>query len=166
VPPVQTIDNPVINFTDMSQNPASWLWDFGDPGSGAANTSTQQNPSHTYSDEGTFKVCLTVTSVEGCVDSVCRDVMIVIDKIEIPNVITPNGDGSNDYFEIKNIEKLKYSKLSIYNRWGLKVYEKEAYDNTWNADGHSDGVYFWTLEYKTYFREAKEHGTINVLRSR
>lgn len=166
VPPVQTIDNPVINFTDLSQSPGSWLWDFGDPGSGATNSSTQQHPSHTYSDEGTFKVCLTVKSVDGCVDSVCRDVMIVIDKIEIPNVITPNGDGHNDYFEIKNIDKLKYSKLSIYNRWGLKVYEKEGYDNTWDAAGHSDGVYFWTLEYKTYFRDNKEHGTVTVMRSR
>ncbi len=166
IPAVTTIDNPTIQFNDLSTHPGTWLWDFGDPGSGALNTSTSQHPSHSYSDEGEYTVCLTVTSPNGCIDSVCRKVMIVIDEIEIPNVITPNGDGFNDYFTIKNIEKLRSSRLVIYNRWGQKVYEAEPYNNTWDAAGHADGVYFWVLEYSTFFRDAIEHGTVTVLRSR
>jgi gliding motility-associated-like protein len=165
VPPMAAIDNPTINFNDLSTNGNTWLWDFGDPASGANNTSTSKNPSHTYTDEGEYMVCLTVESDKGCIDSVCRKVAIVIDEIVIPNVITPNGDGYNDYFYIENIEKLRYSKLFIYNRWGMKVYEKEGYDNTWDARGHADGVYFWVLEYSTFFRDAKENGTVTVLRN-
>lgn len=52
-----------VDFTDLSTgNPASWLWDFGD-----GTTSTDQNPSHTYSSVGSpaqYKVTLTVTSDE------------------------------------------------------------------------------------------------------
>ncbi|AAM07055.1 PKD domain-containing protein [Methanosarcina acetivorans] len=50
-----------VNFTDQSTNsPTSWLWDFGD----GAN-STEQNPVHTYSTEGTYSVNLTVTNEDG-----------------------------------------------------------------------------------------------------
>ena len=48
-------------FTDTSENfPASWSWDFGD-----GSTSTDQDPSHTYTDDGTYEVTLTVTNPVG-----------------------------------------------------------------------------------------------------
>jgi PKD repeat protein len=51
-------------FTDQSNSPSdnftSWLWDFGD-----GNTSTAQNPAHTYANIGTYKVTLTVTTADG-----------------------------------------------------------------------------------------------------
>ena len=50
-----------VNFTDQSTNsPESWSWDFGD-----GNTSTEQNPSNTYSAAGKYSVSLTVTNVSG-----------------------------------------------------------------------------------------------------
>ena len=56
-------------FTDQS-DPGSvpitgWSWDFGDPASGAANTSSLQNPSHTYSSVGSYTVTLTATNAGG-----------------------------------------------------------------------------------------------------
>lgn len=164
VPAVASIDNPVINFNNMSTNGTNWAWNFGDPGSGANNTSNQQHPSHTYNADGTYIVWLVVSTANGCIDSIARQVMIIIDKIEIPNVITPNSDGFNDVFYIKNIDKLKTSRLIIYNRWGKQVFVMDNYDNSWDARDNADGVYYWTLEYSTYFREAQEHGTVTVLR--
>lgn len=60
-----------VNFTDASTGGAtSWLWDFGD-----GNTSTQQNPTHTYQADGTYIVCL--TSWNSCsIDSVCSSVTV------------------------------------------------------------------------------------------
>lgn len=59
------------NFSDQSTgNNTSWLWDFGD-----GNTSTLQNPSHTYNSPGTYMVCLTVTSSCGS-DSTCSPVTV------------------------------------------------------------------------------------------
>ena len=55
-----------VTFTDTSTGgPTSWSWDFGDPGSGSANTSTLQNPSHTYNTDGTYTVALTATNGAG-----------------------------------------------------------------------------------------------------
>jgi PKD repeat protein len=56
----------VVNFTDSSSNtPTSWSWDFGDPPSGVNNTSTAQNPSHTYNISGLYTVILTATNGGG-----------------------------------------------------------------------------------------------------
>ncbi|MBK7031646.1 MAG: PKD domain-containing protein [Bacteroidales bacterium] len=55
---------------------ASWLWTFGDPTSGALNTSTLQNPTHIYSAAGTYNVLLWVTNFNGCADSISRDVVV------------------------------------------------------------------------------------------
>lgn len=162
-PDVAPIDDPTIDFLNLSSGGNFNLWDFGDFGS-PSNTSTDQNPSHTYTDEGEYQVVLIVTTDHGCADTAMRNVVIVVDSISIPNVITPNGDGYNDVFEILNIERLEYSRLKIYNRWGGVVYDKEYYKNDWDGQGVSDGVYFYTLEYHTYFRKDKAEGTITVLR--
>jgi PKD repeat protein len=60
-----------VAFTDTSSAGAtSWLWDFGD-----GNTSTQQNPSHTYASTGTFNVCLIASNACGA-DTTCGTVTI------------------------------------------------------------------------------------------
>ncbi|MCF8297138.1 MAG: choice-of-anchor L domain-containing protein [Saprospiraceae bacterium] len=157
-PPVTNIDNPTIKFSDISTNSTQWEWDFGDGG-----TSTDQNPEHTYN-EGVFQVCLKVISPNNCTDSVCHEVMVIIDEVEIPNVITPNGDGINDYFHIVNIDKIPESTLIIFNRWGRKIYEMDNYQNDWDGEGHSDGVYYYILKYKTYFKEEEINGTVTIMR--
>ncbi|NPD48322.1 PKD domain-containing protein, partial [Lentimicrobium sp. S6] len=60
-----------VDFTDLSTLNGgaaivSWEWDFDDPASGTDNTSTLQNPSHTYDILGDFQVSLTVTDGNGC----------------------------------------------------------------------------------------------------
>jgi PKD repeat protein len=55
-----------VQFTDGSTNaPTAWAWTFGDPGSGAANTSTLQHPSHTFAAAGTYAVTLTPSNAAG-----------------------------------------------------------------------------------------------------
>jgi len=53
-----------VQFTDLSTTSqgfiTSWLWNFGDPASGAFNESTDQNPTHAFTSNGTFDVTLTV----------------------------------------------------------------------------------------------------------
>jgi subtilisin family serine protease len=52
-----------VTFTDNTVGATSWLWDFGD-----GNTSTQQNPVHSYTLVDTYLVKLTVTNADGCSD--------------------------------------------------------------------------------------------------
>ncbi len=64
--------NGLVTFTDQSTNtPTSWAWTFGDGG-----TSTQQNPTHTYTANGTYTVCLTATNGVGSSTQVCKQVTI------------------------------------------------------------------------------------------
>lgn len=68
-----TANGATVSFTDLTTNtPTSWLWDFGD-----GNTSTQQNPSHTYAATGTYTTCLTVSNECGT-DSSCAWVNVCV----------------------------------------------------------------------------------------
>jgi PKD repeat protein len=67
-----------FQFTDQSTgNLVGWFWDFGD-----GNTSTLQNPAHTFGSEGSYSVCLTVTNFWGnCEDVFCSDIVIAIPEL-------------------------------------------------------------------------------------
>lgn len=66
--------------------------------------------------------------------------------IVAPNIFTPNGDLNNNYLVFQNLERFPNSSILIYNRWGKKVYENSDYQNNWDGDGNSDGVYYYILE--------------------
>jgi gliding motility-associated-like protein len=67
-------------------------------------------------------------------------------EVIIPNIITPNGDNSNDVFFIKNLEGHPNSSLTILNRWGNVVLKTSNYQNDWDGGGLSDGAYFYILK--------------------
>lgn len=73
--------------------------------------------------------------------------------IEVPNVITPNGDGANDQLTLK-VGEIDGFSMIILNRWGNVVYESadptQGWDGTNRETGKpcSDGTYFYTLRYK------------------
>ena len=54
--------------------------------------------------------------------------------IEIFNLVTPNGDGLNDFFEIRGVENFPNTFVRIYNRWGVLVFETENYENNAASD--------------------------------
>ena len=70
-----TVDNLTVTFTDLSSDPdgtiVSWLWDFGD-----GNTSTEQNPTHTYAAYGKYNVTLTVTDSDGATDTITKQITV------------------------------------------------------------------------------------------
>jgi gliding motility-associated-like protein len=65
--------------------------------------------------------------------------------ISIPNVLTPNGDGMNDRFVIRNLLLYNYRSVIIKNRWGRTVYENNNYNNDWDGSNVPDGVYYGIL---------------------
>ena len=142
-PPSPVTPTVLIDFTNTSTiatgSITSAVWTFGD-GSGANGNDVN----HFYTTAGTFPIVLTVTGSNGCVNSYTAS-YVVDAVIEVPNVFTPNGDGANDYLKFKNLEVLGNNNLTIFNRWGKKVFEQDNYKNDWNGGGHVDGTYFFIL---------------------
>lgn len=76
------------------------------------------------------------------------DVLLEVCELgEIPNIITPNNDGTNDRFYIEGLEFFPGSTLKVYNRWGTMVFESENYRGNWSPseDEASEGTYFFIL---------------------
>ena len=120
----------------------------------------------------------------GCSDEVSHWV-IIEDDLVFPNVITPNGDGLNDVFAIKNLntninpedpDEYRSNMLTIYDRWGKLVYQVDNYDTFMKDDqlfvgsvyfdgkNLSDGVYYYTFYYKGKIKITNYHGTITIIR--
>ncbi len=84
-------------------------------------------------------------------------------ELTVPNVITTNGDGLNDFFVVVNLERFD-NNVKVLNRWGKVVFEKDNYQNDWdgtNKNGKplADGTYFYIITLK----DGREYsGHLNV----
>ncbi len=178
--------NGQVHFTNYSDTilmlaeGTSFSWDFGD---GESDTTTT-SPEHIYSQWGDYDVTLHIETADGCSSEITHTVVIEQDLI-FPNIITPNGDGSNDVFAIENLntevnpedpDGYRNNKLVIYDRWGKKVYEAKNYDTfsrdgqiergsqVFDASGLSDGVYYFSFRYKGKAKTVTYNGSLTVIR--
>jgi gliding motility-associated-like protein len=116
---------------------ALYNWAFGD---GNASQTQEGSIVHEYKEPGTYTVYLTISS-NGC--SFKDTVKITLEKIFLPNLVTPNGDGLNDVYEIKgNSDNWMFE---VYNRWGDLLYKNSNYHNEWAGEGLSDGTYYYLV---------------------
>lgn len=70
--------------------------------------------------------------------------------LEMPEGVTPNSDGDNDYFVVHGLYAYPDNDITIYNRWGNVVYQKNGYDNDWagenkNGEALPEGTYYVIL---------------------
>jgi len=129
--------------------PFNLLWSNGNQ-----NSFTLENLS-----EGEYFIFITDDS--GCSDTLSivltgpaePDPIDPIDNLPviIPNGFTPNEDGLNDSFVIKNLELFMDNSLEIYNRYGNLVYQKDVYQNDWkgisnNGNRLPSGTYYYILK--------------------
>ena len=117
---------------------------------------------------GTYTISYTICEIANVDNCDTAFVTVVIEddaasKIEVNQMLTPNGDLKNDFLFIRGVERIKTSTLKIFNRWGVVVYEGKNYDNVRNVfDGRSRGrstlsvneylpagVYFYIFNYET-----------------
>jgi gliding motility-associated-like protein len=87
--------NSTVNFTNTSALcPTSFSWNFGDPVSGTNNTSTNANPSHTFSGPGKYTVSLTVNGSGNAPSTTSKDVTVVsvtVDMLQPADCQANNG---------------------------------------------------------------------------
>ena len=85
-------------------------------------------------------------------------------KPKIPNVITPNGDGINDFFIIKNIEQYPENTLIILSRNAQVLYTFKGYNNDWNGGSLPAGAYFYKLLYSNDGKQVVLPGNLTIIR--
>lgn len=172
-PPVGLLVD-VVEFTDLSSGSVvQWFWDFGD-----GDTTSQQNPSHLYSDTGIYIVTLVAISDKGCRDTVRYPYEIRDFAFYIPSAFTPNEDGKNDFFFAKGIG-IKEFEMWIFDRWGNMIFycktndSPEKFPCLWDGivkGGNSDkpvqqDVYVWKIRFINIFKkEYNLTGNVNVVR--
>ncbi|WP_164735335.1 PKD domain-containing protein [Pseudoflavitalea rhizosphaerae] len=141
--------------------PATWL-----------NCSTCPSPVSSPETSITYKV--TVQTKKGCEasDELFIKMACAETHIRIPNAFTPNNDGRNDAFEIRGVSVVKH--LSIYNRWGNKIFEKNEFnpfdragcwDGTLNGIPQPTGSYVYMIQVKCPSGEMfVKKGTVLLIR--
>ncbi len=153
-----------VNFTDQSSGAITYNWNFGD-----SNFSSTTNPVNTFTTNGTYVVTLIVTAGP-CSDTATTTIIVESGlSLEIPNVFTPNNDGTNDFFTIKS-SGVKEITLQVFNRWGEKLYDfagaKAAWDGLTGQGGVvPDGTYFYFVKATGFDdKQIEKNGTVNLFR--
>jgi gliding motility-associated-like protein len=133
------------------------------------------NVNYYYTEAGTYTISMTA------VDNVCNNTQTISEQFTfvgnvvstsiIPNIFTPNGDGINDLLKILSVDDSEEYSMTIFNRWGNKVFETIDATVFWDGKDKSgsevsDGVYFFEIIYKDICSEKEkiETGHVNLVR--
>ena len=117
----------------------------------------------------------TLTTPYGCDSNVHVNVLFepcCVELIQCPNVVTPNGDGSNDKFVITNLLEqvcYPYNELYVYNRYGNEVYSRRniaSESDWWDPSNLPDGTYFYYFKARNGdgSRGVERKGAVEVMR--
>ncbi len=142
---------PEVTYTDQSERAVAWQWFFGEEG-----FTTEQNPIYTFPDTGYQEVIQVAIHENGCQDTarILLDVEPIV-TYYLPNAFTPNSDSNNDFFLGNGIfEGMTDFEMTIWNRWGEKVFATNDPNEAWNGRKNNDGrmspngVYVVLVNYK------------------
>jgi gliding motility-associated-like protein len=86
-----------------------------------------------------------ITVIDHCGNESTSQLYVKPCSIIIPNIFTPDGDDTNEFFVIDGITGYPGSTFAVYNRWGNEVYRDEDYSNNWNGTDLEEGTYFYVL---------------------
>lgn len=112
-----------------------------------------ENTDYEFRESGSFTIQLSISFVNGT-DTIDFNqespftISISTSKLEIPNAFSPNGDGQNDVFKVKEgYQSIVSFHGYIFNRWGKKIFDWTNIDDGWDGTmkgGHKapDGVYY------------------------
>ena len=115
-----------------------------------------EDTEYNFNESGSFSVELRVSFVQGT-DTIAYamdtpfSLTISESKLEVPNAFTPNGDGVNDVFRVKDgYQSIVQFHAAVFDRWGKKLYEWSDPAGGWDgrSGGHDvhDGAYYLNLQ--------------------
>lgn len=150
-------DTCIITGTEVRLLASGGLEYFWEEAPYPVNVDDIPNPVIAPEDSTTYFV--NILDANGCQIRDSVTVTVASDPLEsvfVVNMITPNGDGLNDVLEFKGAKKFGQNSLTVYNRWGDKVYSKvnyqsdeERFDGTKNGKPLPAGNYYYVLSFQT-----------------
>lgn len=152
-------ESTILNGSGTTGGTFSWT-----PSSSLSNPNVSDP---TSSPNSTTTYLLTVTA-NGC--TATDEVTIVVSQLVVaPNTFTPNGDGTNDTWQILRIEDYPNCEVNIYDRWGQKIYKTMGYSNANPWDGTNGGLklpastYFFVIDLKIGSDADIYHGSVTIV---
>jgi|TARA_R110000737_G_C14624685_1_gene494464 gliding motility-associated-like protein len=165
-----TIFETRVKMSDKSVGALAWQWVANQASPAVSNV---QNPEFFFPQvEGYYPIFLTVTSLEGCWDTITVLLNVQSDIIfYAPNTFTPDGDEHNPTwkFAVAGMDLTNF-ELSIYNRWGEVIWQtfdaNAEWDGTFKGRPVDTGIYNWKARFKKFGKEdfQTKTGSVNVLR--
>jgi gliding motility-associated-like protein len=160
---------PTVGFNFESTNAVNCSVDFGD--GYIISLCDATNYLHTYKDTGKFCAVFTSENILGCKTTSTACIKILPEfEFYIPNSFTPDGDGINDVFTGYGSNFTDFT-MSIYNRWGEKIYESNEYEKPWDGVAKSKSeqsqveVYIYSIKLKDAKGSQKDYnGQVNLIR--
>lgn len=117
-------------------------------GSSLMLTRSDAEHRYTFTDKGNYRAVVAISNSHCKLDSVEFTISISESMVVVPNVFTPNGDGTNDEFRVV-YRSLKEFHCWVYNRWGHLVYEwsdpAKGWDGTIGGRPAAEGAYFYVI---------------------
>jgi gliding motility-associated-like protein len=149
-----------VRLETQAEGVSTFRWE---PSTGLNSTEIQ---SPTASPQVDTQYFVEVVNEFGCISGSWVTVRVQ-QPLVIYNTISPNNDGSNDYFVIENLDTYSNHRLRIIDRWGKEVFFSENYQNNW--DGTLDGeplpndTYYYIIEFNEK-NKSSETGWIAILK--
>ena len=110
---------------------------------------------------------LVVTDTNGCTASDTME-LIVLPAISFPNGFTPNGDGTNDVWQIDNITPFENCEVEVYNRWGELLFRSVGYNTPWDGRYNGEplpvGTYYYVIELNDPLFPEPYTGPVTIMR--
>lgn len=131
--------------------------------------SNPNNATNTVSPDVTTTYFYTTQSPNGCIYS-DQVTVVVQEAINLTNTFSPNDDGINDFWYIGSIQNFPSAKITIFDRWGQKVYYSVGYgnENVWTGKANGitvpSGVYYYIIDLNTSSDEDVFNGYVTVIK--
>ncbi|WP_163323092.1 PKD domain-containing protein [Draconibacterium mangrovi] len=147
--PVALLEHADISFTNHSLSADYSTWDFGD-----LVTSSDENPTHQYTELGEYLAQLISESDFGCKDTSEFLITILPFSVHTPNAFRPDSEipENRTFMPVGLGADVDRFNLQIFDRWGQLIFESDTPDNTWDGttkkgEPAPKGNYVWISHY-------------------
>lgn len=171
-PVTETFPGNRVVLTAQNVDPAlnpSYSWDGNVlPPTGTGESLEVRVPGISENPPSSVAYTLTVTIDGGCEAEVFRTLSVGESRVVIPEVITPNGDGTNDRFRLFFGGEITDYTMTIFNRWGQKVFTStdvtEGWDGTKNGSPQNADAYLYITKFRINGAEETVEGQFSLVR--